>query len=504
MSLLSQNAHFTNLLSEIRSALPPDSKAYLVGGAVRDLISSQSIHDLDFLLFTHGKVIRTARKIADMLGVAFYALDKERDTARLIHIFPEGNRLNLDFAAPRGDSLKDDLLERDFTINAMAIDLDAMDQIIDPLNGRNDILNKTLRACSENSFIHDPLRILRGVRLAVQYDYRITPETLQMMRNAIPNLSSVSPERVRDEIFRILSGKKVSSSLRVIDKIGILSYIFPELIDLDGVQQSHPHIFDVWTHTLSVVRSLEELLFVLDANTNLEEIGNHTFGLVSLQLGRYRQEIADHYSKWINPYRSGKSLLFLAAIYHDTGKAQTQSIDSKGNIHFYQHEKFSKEKLVDRALHLRLSGQEIDRLGLIAAGHLRPLLLNQSSETPGRRAIYKFWRDLGEAGVDICLLSIADLIGTYGTTLASDTLMSHLITVRSLLDAWWQNHQEMVKPPPLINGTQLIEELDLKPGPIIGQILEAVRQAQVVGTVTDSQQALRYAREWLENPQEDL
>ncbi|HSQ27655.1 MAG TPA: HD domain-containing protein [Anaerolineales bacterium] len=504
MSWLSDNAHFTALLSEIRTALPPKTKAYLVGGAVRDLISSQIIHDLDFLLFTPGKVIRIARKIADALGAAFYALDKERDTARLIHSFPDGTRLNLDFAAPRGDGLKEDLLERDFTINAMAIDLDAMDQIIDPLNGRNDIFNKTLRACSENSFIHDPLRILRGARLAVQYDYRITPVTLLWMRQAIPNLSNVSPERVRDEIFRILSGKKVSSSLRVIEKIGILTNIFPELIDLEGVQQSHPHILDVWDHTLSVVRSLEELLFVLDVNTNLEEIGNHTYGLVSLQLGRYRQEIAAHFSKWINPDRSGKSLLFLAALYHDVGKAQTQSHDSKGNIHFYQHEKFSKEKLEDRAHDLRLSCQEIDRLGIIAGGHLRPLLLNQSSETPGRRAIYKFWRDLGEAGVDICLLSIADLMGTHGPSLASDTLMSHLRTVRTLLDAWWQNQQEMVSPPALINGTQLLKELDLKPGPIVGQILEAVRQAQVEGTVSDSQQALRYAREWLENPQEDL
>ncbi len=503
MNLLTGNQIIVDLIDRIRSALPPGLKLYLVGGAVRDLVSGRKIHDLDFLLIPKNKVIPLARKIADNLHADFYPLDKERDTARLIFMRDDGVRLHLDFAALRDEGLLQDLKARDFTVNSMAIDTDDYNQLIDPLEGTKDIHNKIIRASSIDSMLSDPLRILRAVRLAVQLDYKISPDTLLLMKQAMPELIKISPERQRDEIFRLLSIKRVDTSLRVLEKLGILPTVFPELTALVGLQQSSPHTLDVWNHTLSVVQKLEQILFILGLDSDLEESGNIVSSWISLKLGRYRKEIADHFSVTLNPDRSIQSLLFLAAIYHDAGKAETQSIGAQGEFHFYRHEKFSQEKLEQRARFFRLSNQEIERLSAIASAHLRPLNLNQSSEVPSRRAIYKFWRDLDDAGVDVCLLSIADLMGTYGLGLPNEKLISHLTTIRSLLDAWWVQREELVSPPSVLNGNQLMNSLQLEPGPLIGKILEAIRQAQVDGLVSDSQEALAYARSWLDDPQED-
>ncbi len=493
-----------DLFSRIRSALPANIKCYLVGGAVRDLMMDRPIHDLDFIIQSPGKVITLSRQVARALDADFYPLDTERDTARLLINQPGEPRLNLDFAAMRGADIDQDLAARDFTINAMALDLQFPDQVIDPLSGARDIVDKILRSCSEESFLDDPIRILRGVRFAVQNDYRILPETLKLMRQALPGLEKVSPERLRDEIFRLLDLPAPDLALRVIEKLGILPYTFPELPSLIGVKQSSPHTLDVWNHTLSVLQKMRQVLHVLNPGTDLDEKGNLVSSWISIRLGRYRKEIVDHFSKSLNPERSMQSLLYLSALYHDAGKPETQTFGANGTIHFYKHEKISREIIENRARLLRLSNSEIDHVSSIVAGHLRPLMLSQSGEKPGRRSIYRFWRDLDEAGVDICLLSIADLLGTYGTTIKTENLINHLDTIRLLLDAWWLQRQEQVNPPVIINGTQVMEELHLSPGPVIGQILEAIRQAQVDGTVTNYSEAVEYARYQLENPDKDL
>ncbi len=470
---------------------------YLVGGAVRDLILSKKIKDLDFVIVGVERVIPIARRIADTLSASVYPMDKERDIARIIIHAEQETRIFLDFAALRGENIEQDLAGRDFTINAIAIDTANVDHLIDPLQGLKDAHQKILRVCSSESLSNDPVRVLRAVRLAIQLDFRIATETIQLMKQAISSLGGVSPERLRDEIFRLLDNKHVDATLRILENLGILPYIFPETSALMDLHQSSPHTLDVWDHTLSVLQKMEQVLFILGVDANLEEAGNIVSSWISLNLGRYRKKFSDHFSKEISPERSIRSLLFMAAIYHDAGKAHTQSIDAQGQIHFYQHEQISRKQIMQRARFLRLSSQEINRLATVVENHLRPLLLNRSSQIPTKRAIYKFWRDLGDAGVDVCLLSVADLLGTYGPNLSSEILTSHLTTVRTLLDAWWEQRQVMVSPPSLIRGGQIISELGLEEGPTIGKIIEAIRLAQVEGKVTTYNQALDLARDWI-------
>jgi poly(A) polymerase len=190
-------------------------------------------------------------------------------------------------------------------------------------------------------------------------------------------------------------------------------------------------------------------------------------------------------------------LLFLAALYHDCGKPQTRSEDPDGRIHFLQHERVGAELARKRALELHLSNVEIQRLVTIIQHHLRPKSLAQVGREPSRRSIYRFFRDTGPAGMDVCLLSLADTYATYGHTLSQDTWEVHLQVVRRLLEVYWDASTKWINPTPLLNGHDLIQELGISPGPRIGQILAALLEFQASGEIQSREQALEWARGWI-------
>jgi putative nucleotidyltransferase with HDIG domain len=486
-----------DVLRRVRSALPAEAAVYLVGGSVRDAMLGLPMHDLDFVLA--GDVLAIARRTANALGAAYYPLDEERQAARLILTQPGGDRLKLDFTALRGPDLESDLRQRDFTINAMALLLEDSPSLVDPLGGAADLRAKVLRACSDSSLSDDPVRVVRGIRLATSLGCKIRPETSRQIRQAANHLPSVSPERLRDELFRMLEGPQPAASIRLLDMMGALAPILPEVVDLKGVTQSPPHITDVWRHTLEVIQRLSQVFEVLSLNYDQEKAANWALGFISIQLGRYRAQLAVYLDQALNPERSLRGLIFLAGLYHDVGKPSTWKVDSTGRIRFFEHEEVGAALAAERARQLRLSNDEVDRLSTIVRYHLRPLLLAQSSEAPSRRAIYRYFRAAGPAGIDIGLLSLADCLATYGPTLPGETWTQQLAVVRALSEAWWEYPEQAVAPPQLLNGRDLMQAFALEPGPQIGQLLEAIREAQAAGQVSTREQALKLTREKIEN-----
>ena len=479
-------------LEQLRQIIPPETKAYLVGGAVRDRLLGLPVHDFDLVLA--GDALKLAREVADRFGAAFYPLDIERETGRVVISLPAGKHQFIDLARMRDADIESDLRARDFTVNAMASDIHQPSSLVDPLNGAADLRARRLRACSSTSIQDDPVRVLRAIRLANNYELKIEPATLKDICLNVPNIQRVSIERLRDELFRILDGPRPAVALRLMEQLDILPHLLPELSSLKGVSQPAPHISDVWTHTLDVLAKLELVLKVLGVDYDPDYAANLAMGLVSIRLGRYRQQLYEHLNGSPNPYRSLRSLLFFAALYHDVAKPLTSSKDNLDIIHFYRHEEIGAQLVQRRAGALRLSNEEAERLAVILRNHMRPLWLGQTSQLPSQRAIYRFFRDTGQAGVDICLLSLADMLGIYGSSLPQDIWSHHLDVVRVLLEAWWEHPNENISPPPLIRGKILIEEFGLPPGPMIGEILEAVREAQAAGEVQDLDQALNLVR----------
>ncbi len=487
------------LIDRARALLPAGLPVYLVGGAVRDAVLGRETHDLDFA--TPPGALKLARKLADKLRGAFFPLDEQNDTARIVLQNPDGSREILDFAGFRGDSLEADLRGRDFTINAVAMDIHT-GQILDPLGGVSDIRAKRIRACAGTAFSDDPARILRAVRQAAAFGFSIDPETRKLMKAAVPLLANISPERQRDELFKMLEGPKPDASIRALEMLGVFPVLLPELPVLKGVEQSAPHVHDVWTHTLAVLRHLEGLLAALAPDYDESKGSADLFnGLLVLRLGRYREQIGAHLGPTLNTDRSARALLFFAALYHDVNKPQTQSSEPNGRIRFLGHDEQGALTALKRGMALHLSNDELDRLKLLVRRHMRVHFhASRKAENaidPTRKAIYRFFRETGEAGISLILLALADVRAAYDHTLTQEYWAANLDVARTLLEAYYEKAEEIVRPPQLLNGDDLISELNMKPGPEIGKLLEAIRETQAAGKLATRQEALAFARGWL-------
>jgi len=495
------------LIADIVDALPTDQPLYLIGGAVRDMLLGRTSHDLDFGL--GGDALAVARRIANKIGAAYYPLDSERGAARLVIVHDNGTRDVLDFAAFRGETLEEDLRGRDFTLNAIALDV-RTNELYDPLGGAADLRAKVLRACSPTSLSDDPIRILRAVRLAAGFGFRILPETREAMKDAVSGLPEMSVERQRDEFFKILEGKQPYTALRALEMLGVLPEMLPELTALKGTEQSAPHVDNVWGHTLNTMRHLDTILGALSPEYDSSKAAEFYNGLLTIKLGRYRKKFAEHFAESLTTDRSLHGLLFFAALYHDVAKPLTRKDGDDGRIRFLGHEGEGAEMVSVRARKLHLSNDEVDRLNWIIRGHLRIHDMarrmlekrkqakgGERSGNPSRRTIYRFFRDMREASVDIILLSLADLRATYEHTLPEDLWKAELDVCRILLENYWERPVEVVRPPCLLDGHEVMEAFDLHPSPVVGKLLEAIREGQAMGEIISKEDALFFGKKWL-------
>ncbi|MCL5429192.1 MAG: HD domain-containing protein [Chloroflexi bacterium] len=485
---------FPAIVQRVKAALPPDQEIYLVGGAVRDLLLGRDVKDFDFLV--PAKAIAVGRKVANAFKADFYPLDPDRGAARVI-LNENGSRITLDFITIQGADIDSDLAARDLTINAMAIDLRQPNALLDPFGGAADLLAKQVKACSPKTFQNDSVRIIRAVRMAAAFGMRIDKDTRAQMRAATGGLPTVSAERLRDEFLKLLAAPRPGTSIQALDLLGALDPIFPEIPPLRKLGQPSPHDFDVWNHVLQVLNRLDRILELLGDGVGAEGAGDMQCGLIAISLGRYRKQFKEHLDEELVPDHSRRTMLYMAALFHDVGKATTQSRDESGRIHFISHDNVGAEMVVERGRALHLSNDEIAVLETIVKHHGRPYLLTREAAPPSRRAIYRFFRDTGSAGVEICLLSLADFMGKFEAQVPQDELEKHLETLRTLLEAYFEHPREQLRPPALVNGEDLMRDLGLKPGPKIGELLEAVREAQAAGEVGDRQTALDYVRQVL-------
>lgn len=429
---------------------------YVVGGAVRDALLHRPLRDFDLAVPSGG--IALARQIANRMGGDFFPLDRARDVGRAL-LGAEHGRLVVDVARFRGPDLYADLADRDFTINALAVDLRAdLDLLIDPLGGEQDARAGIIRRCGPQSLDDDPVRCLRAVRLSAQLGMRIEPVTVQDVRRCAPRLAAASPERVRDELFRLLALPKAAAALRAAAAVGAVTPVLPE-VDLTGGS---------WSRALVAVEHLAAIAAACADYTD-DFTASLGVGLLIMQLGRFRAPLRAHFATpWPNG-RQHQALLALTALLASAGSAALAG---------------------ERAAALRLSNAEGERAVRVIRGASAALTLD-----PGdRRALHRFWRDTGPAGVDMCLLGAADFLARAGAALDQDRWLAAVDKISALLDVYFNRYAEIVEPPPLMDGNTLMRALGLPPGPDVGALLAAVREAQAAGEIHTADEALQLAR----------
>jgi poly(A) polymerase len=472
------------IVEEIRAQLAPQ-EAYLVGGVLRDSILGRPILDIDIVL--RGSGVDAARSVADSLGAAFYPLDAERGIGRVI-LARGSSRFTLDFASLRESSIEEDLALRDFTVNAIALPLAENARTIDPLQGERDARQGMLRACSPHAIADDPVRAVRAIRFATHLGFRIERSTKEQARAGAAILGRISAERIRDECFRIFSGRKVAAAVHSLNSLGLLRVILPETAGLGASRAEGSEHANIWEHTLAALENLETLCDLLAGESSADRVKNPAMGLAVARLGRFRTALTEYLARPLCDERPLRGLLFLAAILHDAAKPETRSANALGEIHFLGHEQLGADWALYRAAALRFSNDEADFVSKIVRNHMRPMLL-QSEFPVGRRAVLRFFRGTGPCGVAVCLFFLADTLAAFRSEPAQEQWQAAVETVHSLLEGYFERPEEIIRPTPIFSGDDLIREFNLSPGPQIGELLDALREAQAAGEVGSREEA---------------
>lgn len=423
---------------------------FLVGGAIREIALGREPRDYDFALSDAGDL----KHLEQTFGKRSFLLGKKPiQTHRIV----AGDTV-LDVTILE-ETIEKDLKRRDFTMNAVAFDI-RHGTIIDPLDGLHDIERGFIRYPNPDTIASDPLRMLKSVRhFAALEGFTLDPELIEAMTSSRQLIGKTAPERIKHELDLIMVSEGVWRAVDMLTRTGLIFEIFPELETL--------RIMDVEKHF------------------SLETLGHTLLGFSFLHTrgGRYLAN------------RAAAKDVGYALLFHDLGKAHTYSYDEvKGLVHFFNHERRSKDIACAIMERLRFSTHETKRISSLIEHHMRIFLISspEATEKAIRRLIYK----MGDLTPELIALTLCDMYGSSGGEENPSTYQV-VQNCDSILAAWYESKKEPL--PRLLSGNDLLAA-GFAEGPMVGRCLDTIRDKQIAGELRTPEEALRFAEELLKSP----
>lgn len=449
-----------------------EAPTWLVGGAVRDRLLQRATADFDITV--DGPSEPVARRVARTAGGVAFALSEAFGAWRVV---AHDRSWQLDVLRLDGATIEEDLARRDFSINAIAAPLPLHEgEYVDPFGGVQDLRRRILRMVAPEAFRRDPLRTLRLARLACELDLDVDPDTLRRAADAAPQLDQVAPERVFSELKRVVSAERALTGLELMDESGAMAAVLPEVVALEGVQQSRFHHLDVHGHTRAVLAETIALERDPSPVCSSDEECQALRALLQAPLA--------------NELNRGQALRF-GALLHDVAKPHTRGVGARGQITFRGHDETGARMASDVLGRLRASERLREHVAALTRHHLRLGFLVH--EMPlSRRTVYEYLRTCAPVAVDVTVLSVADRLATRGDN-AERAIALHLKLARQLLGEaldWVAN-----PPRPPIRGDDLARALGIEPGPIVGRLLAELEAAAFSGELDSRQAAIEHARQ---------
>ncbi|HEY7831886.1 MAG TPA: HD domain-containing protein [Solirubrobacteraceae bacterium] len=450
-------------------------QAWLVGGSVRDRLLERSTADLDVVIDGDPAVAaRALARAAGGGGAASFALSEDFGAWRVV---ARDGSWQIDLERMRGDTLREDLEQRDFTVNAIAEPV-AGGTPIDPLGGQCDLSERRLRMVAPQAFADDPLRVLRLVRLAVELDLSVEESTLRAAQAAAGRLPSVAGERVFMELRRIVDAPAVLRGLELMGQVEATAAVLPELEGLRGVEQSKYHHRDVHGHTLEVL----EQVIALQADPA---------GLLGSEHG---EQVAALLAEPLADDLTRGSALRWGALLHDAAKPATRAvIPLSGRVTFMGHDSIGADLAREVLGRLRTSERLRAHVAALVRHHLRLGFLVHEPQPLARESVFGYLRATEPVEVDVTLLSVADRLATRGKR-AERAIEVHMRLARTMLADALQWRAQGGPAAPLWRGDELARELGIELGPQVGELLEELARARYAGTVHTQAEALDFAK----------
>ena len=450
--IINQNKRLAKI-SKVISELSDETQinAFLVGGCVRDLMLNPLAESIDVDIMVEGDGIDFAEKLAKKINVPKIVPFKKFATAKIPYkeyeIEVASARLEKYDESSRSPSevvmsnIEDDLLRRDFTINAMAVSLNKENfgEFFDPFNGMEDLSKNILRTPldSDTTFSDDPLRMMRAAYFASKLSLAIDPSCLESIKNNAERITIVSQERKTNELLKILGTKKPSIGLNILQEAGLMEFIFPEIAVMYGLDQSNEyHHKDIFYHTLEVVDNAAQLSDKLD--------------------------------------------LRLAALVHDIAKPKTRRLSKSKGYTFYGHDDLGARMLKGISSSMKFSNSTRDYIAKLTALHLRPISLAKKDVTDS--AIRRLIVDAGEEIDDLMKLCRADI-----TTKNPKNITKYL----GNFDRVEKRMNEVIEIDKLkafqspVRGDEIMKMFDLSPGKEVGKIKTMVEDAIINGEISN-------------------
>jgi tRNA nucleotidyltransferase/poly(A) polymerase len=473
---------------------------YLAGGAVRDALLGRSVSDADIAVAT-GSAMSAGRAFADMAGGALVILGNRR----LARVHLPG--ATVDFTPLKGRDIMADLGRRDFTVNAMAVPIPWSNPpvLVDPTGGSRDLDSRRLRLAYPAAFRDDPVRLWRALRIMEEFGLKPDAAFARRFKADARLAAACTPERLRDELFKLLGLARSARALAAAMKSGVLGATFPVMLSMVRVKVPRGGSINVMKHTLEAFAFLEKIsgkpraVFGVESAAAVEHLGQESVH------GRTRL-----------------SLLKLAVLLHDTAKPACVGRDSDGDVHFIGHEAAGARIAADLMRQkLKCSEAEIAIVTNVIRLHLRPGYLAASAgkaggtaATGGRRtafaasagkavgqisdrAAYRFIKAAGDELYELVLHAQADRMATHHgravTAAGQDRVLARILAFRRKMDT-------RIPGKRLLTGHDVMREFGIKPGPDVGLALRAVEEGVALGRVGTREEALKAAKRALDRP----
>lgn len=440
-------------------------KVYVVGGYLRDLALGKTSCDIDLVTVdTDAKELGVL--LSEKLDAHFVSLDEEN---RIYRVVLSDKVTYIDIAQCEGEDIYADLRRRDFTINALAYDIEN-NKILDVCDSLADIKNCRIKEICEKNISDDPLRILRAFRFRSELGFGIEKSLNSIILKHAPELEKCARERINTELVKLFAARNAAQTLLEMDNTGLLELLFAHVGELKKIPPNSHHHLGLFEHSVETVNKVTEFI-----ESAPDEVKEH---FESISLGGL----------------SRKGYLKFAAFLHDIGKPKTWTIEpDTGRHRFIKHDDAGAKMVPEILKKLKFSNKQIKYIQKLIKYHIYPANV-VTGENFTDKAVLRFFRKMEDEVLDVIAIAYGDRLSARGPEITEEIINNNINGLKNLMHRYLEMKNELAPLPKLLDGNEVMQILNIKPSARLGKILKALNEAQISSEVITKEEAVSFVK----------